>query len=62
MEVIIDRIPELKIVWPQQALKQDVLGQNLGLIFSFVVHDLDKHMAVYHRYFGVLGLSGRSTG
>jgi hypothetical protein len=60
MEVILDRVPELKIVWPQQALKQDVLGQNLGLIFSFVVHDLDKHMAVYHRYFGVLGLMAKN--
>jgi len=60
MEVILDRVPELKIVWPQQALKQDVLGQNLGMIFSFVIHDLDKHMAVYHRYFGVLGLMAKN--
>lgn len=27
-EVMIDRVPELKIVWPQQALKYDVLEQN----------------------------------
>jgi AbiV family abortive infection protein len=60
MEVILDRIPELKIVWPQQALKQDVVGQNLGMIFSFVVHDLEKHMAIYHRYFGVLGLMAKN--
>jgi AbiV family abortive infection protein len=60
MEVLIDRVPELKIVWPQQALKQDVLGQNLGLIFSFIVQDMDKHLPVYHRYFGVLGLMAKN--
>lgn len=60
MEVIIDRVPELKIVWPQQALKQDVLGRNLRLIYSFIAGDLNKHMAVYHRYFGVLGLMAKN--
>jgi AbiV family abortive infection protein len=59
-EVMIDRIPELKVVWPQQALKYDVLEQNLGVVFGFVARAREEHFAVYHKYFGVLGLMAKN--
>jgi AbiV family abortive infection protein len=59
-EVMIDRVPELRIVWPQQALKYDVLEQNLGVVFGFVARAREEHFAVYHKYFGVLGLLAKN--
>jgi len=59
-EVMIDRVPELKIVWPQQALKYDVLEQNLGIVFGFVARAREEHIAIYHKYFGVLGLMAKN--
>jgi AbiV family abortive infection protein len=58
--VVVERVPELKIVWPQQALKQDVLEQNLGLVFAFVARARDEHFAVFHKYFGVLGFMAKN--
>jgi AbiV family abortive infection protein len=58
--VVLDRVPELKIVWPQQALKYDMLEQNLGIVFGFVVRSREQHMAVYHKYFGTLGLMAKN--
>ena len=59
-EVIVDRVPELKIVWPRQALKYDELEKNLGVVFGFVARAGEEHIAVYHKYFGTLGLMAKN--
>lgn len=59
-EVMIDRVPELKIVWPPQALKSDVLEQNLLIVFGFVARARKEQIAVYQKYFGALGLMAKN--
>jgi hypothetical protein len=59
-QVLIDRVPELKIVWPRQALKDDVLQQNLPVIFGFVARARDQHVGIYHKYFGALALMAKN--
>jgi len=59
-QVVVEPMPELKIVWPQQALKQDVLQQTLGLIFGFVAHAREEQTVIYHKYVGALGLMAKN--
>lgn len=58
--VEIDRTPQLKIAWPHQALKKDLLEQNLGAIYGFVARARDETFQVFHKYFGVLGLMAKN--
>ncbi len=58
--VEIERVPALKIGWPHQALKDDVLQKQMMVVYGFIAGAREKEFAVFHKYFGVLGLMAKN--
>jgi AbiV family abortive infection protein len=55
-----DRVPQLKIQWPHQALKEELLLQHLAIVFSFVAHANDAQREAYARYFRALAMMAKN--
>ncbi|MGA9542746.1 MAG: AbiV family abortive infection protein [Candidatus Sulfotelmatobacter sp.] len=58
-EVMVDRIPMLKIQWPNQALKAPDLN-NVSVTLSFIAQADQKQFEATHRYFRNLGLMAKN--
>jgi AbiV family abortive infection protein len=58
-EVMVDRIPMLKIQWPNQALKAPDLN-NVSIILGFIAQADQKQFEATHRYFRNLGLMAKN--
>jgi AbiV family abortive infection protein len=58
-EIIVDRTPMLKIVWPPQALKSPDLN-NISIVYSFIAQANQKQFESTHRYFRNLGLMAKN--
>ena len=58
-EVIVDRTPMLKIVWPNQALKAPDLN-NVSIVYSFLTQANQHQFESTHRYFRTLGLLAKN--
>jgi len=58
-EVLVDRVPMLKVVWPHQALKVPDL-HNVSIVFSFIGQADQKQFEATHRYFRTLGLIAKN--
>jgi hypothetical protein len=58
-EIVIDRTPMLKIVWPNQALKAPDLN-NVAIVFSFIGKANQQQFESTHRYFRTLGLIAKN--
>jgi AbiV family abortive infection protein len=58
-DIIVDRIPMLKIVWPNQALKIADLN-NVSIVLSFIAQANQKQFESTHRYFRTLGLLAKN--
>jgi hypothetical protein len=58
--VEIERTPQLKMGWPNQALKQELLQNHMMIVFGFVARATEQQFPVYHRYFGALGLMAKN--
>lgn len=56
----VDRVPQLKITWPHQALKEDLLMKNLAIVFSFVARARNRELDAFHRYFKGLALMAKN--
>jgi hypothetical protein len=48
-EVVVDRIPMLKIGWPRQALKSEDL-RNVSVVYTFIAHANQQQFEALHRY------------
>jgi AbiV family abortive infection protein len=58
-EIIVDRTPMLKIVWPNQALKAPDLN-NVSIVYSFIAQANQEQFESTHRYFRTLGLMAKN--
>ena len=58
--VIIERVPELKISWGHMALKEDDLLRQMPMVFGFVAKASESEQASYHRYFGMLAMMAKN--
>ena len=58
-DIILDRMPMLKIVWPNQALKAPDLN-SVGVILGFIAHANQQQFESTHRYFRTLGLMAKN--
>jgi AbiV family abortive infection protein len=58
--VDLDRMPQLKIKWPNQALKEDLLLQHLPIVLSFVAMADEPQREAYSRYFRALGVMAKN--
>jgi hypothetical protein len=58
-EIIIDRTPMLKIVWPNQALKAPDLN-NVSIVYSFIAKANQQQFESMHRNFRTLGLVAKN--
>lgn len=58
-EIIVDRMPMLKIVWPNQALKAADLN-NASIVLSFIAQANQQQFESTHRYFRTLGLMAKN--
>ena len=56
----LDRMPQLKIQWPHQALKEELLLQHLAIVFSFVARADDLQREAYARYFRALAMMAKN--
>jgi AbiV family abortive infection protein len=59
-QVIIERVPELRISWGRMALKEDDLLRQMPMVFGFVAKASEQEQAFYHRYFGMLGMMAKN--
>ena len=59
-QVIIERVPELRISWGHMALKEDDLLRQMPMVFGFVAKASEQEQAFYHRYFGMLGMMAKN--
>jgi hypothetical protein len=59
-EVTIERSPALMIGRPRQALKAEEIERSLNVVYGLVMRARDEKLAVYHRYFGALGLMAKN--
>jgi hypothetical protein len=59
VELEVDRMPMLKIVWPHQALKVPDLN-NVSVVLSFIAQADQKQFESTHRYFRNLGLMAKN--
>ena len=58
-EVIVDRMPMLKVVWPHQALKVADLN-NVSIVLAFIGAANQQQFESTHRYFRNLGLLAKN--
>jgi len=58
-EIVVDRTPMLKIVWPNQALKAPDLN-NVAIVYSFIAQANQQQFESTHRYFRTLGLMAKN--
>jgi AbiV family abortive infection protein len=59
-QVIIERVPELRISWGHMALKEyDLLGQ-MPMVFGYIAKASEQEQLFYHRYFGMLGMMAKN--
>jgi AbiV family abortive infection protein len=58
-EVLIDRVPMLKVVWPHQALKAADLN-DVTIVFAFIGQANQKQFESTHRYFRNLALLAKN--
>lgn len=56
----LDRMPQLKIQWPHQALKEELLLQHLAIVFGFVAHANEPQREAYARYFRALAMLAKN--
>jgi hypothetical protein len=56
----LDRMPQLKIKWPHQALKEDLLLQHMPIVFGFVAMADDLQRDAYSRYFRALAIMAKN--
>jgi AbiV family abortive infection protein len=56
----LDRIPQLRVKWPHQALKEDLLLQHLPIVFSFVATADEAQREAYARYFRALAILAKN--
>ncbi len=56
----LDRMPQLKIQWPHQALKEELLLQHLAIVFGFVARANDAQREAYSRYFRALAMMAKN--
>ncbi len=56
----LDRMPQLKIQWPHQALKEELLLQHLAIVFGFVARSNDAQREAYSRYFRALAMMAKN--
>jgi AbiV family abortive infection protein len=56
----LDRVPQLKIQWPHQALKEEQLLQHLTIVFGFVAGANDPQREAYSRYFRALAMLAKN--
>jgi AbiV family abortive infection protein len=56
----LDRMPQLRIKWPHQALKEDLLLQHLPIVFSFVATANDAQREAYSRYFRAIAIMAKN--
>jgi AbiV family abortive infection protein len=59
-QVIIERVPELRISWGHMALKEDDLLRQMPMVFGFVAKASEQEQAFYHRYFGMLAMMAKN--
>ncbi len=59
-QVIIERVPELRISWGHMALKEDDLLRQMPMVFGYVAKASEQEQAFYHRYFGMLGMMAKN--
>ncbi len=58
-DVLIDRVPMLKIEWPHQALKAPNLN-NVSIVYSFIAQANQQEFESTRRYFRNLGLMAKN--
>jgi AbiV family abortive infection protein len=58
--VDLERTPQLKIGWPHQALKEELLLQHLAIVFGFVARANDLQREAYSRYFRALAMMAKN--
>ena len=58
-EIIVDRTPMLRIVWPPQALKSADLN-NVSVVYSFMAQANQQQFESTHRYFRNVGLMAKN--
>lgn len=56
----LDRMPQLKIQWPHQALKEELLLQHLAIVFGFVARANEPQREAYSRYFRALAIMAKN--
>lgn len=58
--VDIDRTPQLKLGWPNETLSDHILTQAVAPVYAFIARATQEQFAIYHRYFGILGLMAKN--
>jgi hypothetical protein len=58
-DVLLDRVPMLKIEWPRKALKAPDLN-NFSIVYSFIAQANQQQFESTHRYFRTLGLMAKN--
>jgi AbiV family abortive infection protein len=58
--VEIDRMPQLKLGWPNATLSDQILTQAVAPVYAFVSGATQEQFAVYHKYFGTLALMAKN--
>jgi AbiV family abortive infection protein len=58
-DIIVDRTPMLKIVWPNQALKTSDLN-NVSIVYGFIAQANQQQFESTHRCFRTLGLMAKN--
>jgi AbiV family abortive infection protein len=58
-DVLLDRVPMLKIEWPRKALKAPDLN-NVSIVYSFIAQANQQQFESTHRYFRTLGLIAKN--
>jgi AbiV family abortive infection protein len=56
----LDRMPQLRIKWPHQALKEDLLLQHLPIVFGFVAMADEAQREAHSRYFRALAIMAKN--
>ena len=58
--VIVERVPELRISWGHMALKEDDLLRQMPMVYGYIAHASEDEQKFYHRYFGMLGMMAKN--
>ena len=59
-QVLVDRVPELRISWGHMALKEEDLVRHMPMVYGFLAKASEPEQQFYHRYFGMLGMMAKN--